>query len=150
MLYYTWKEIAKHGEVLKQSSISCTSREKHKGQQVDYKGTTNANPVNDIQTKISSLTERKEPISFWNRRWPDIMASGWMTVWRLDTRAKRFGRARSRWWKQRYNLGAISPRKRRNANRGVERGLRGLKEMYGEREYHFRSDPRRRDNAHLH
>ncbi len=31
--------------------IFCT--EKHKGSTRDYKGTTNANPVNDIQTEIS-------------------------------------------------------------------------------------------------
>ncbi len=31
---------------------------------------------------------------------------------RLDHRElKRFGKTQSRWWKQRYNLGAISPRK---------------------------------------
>ncbi len=36
------------------------------------------------------------------------MASGWMTVWRLDTGLKRFGKTQSRWWKQRYNLGAIT------------------------------------------
>ncbi len=28
--------------------------EKHKGQRVDYKGTTNANPVNDIQVKYQT------------------------------------------------------------------------------------------------
>ncbi len=60
------KEIAKHGEIIKAEFDIFTS-EKHKGvSRLDYKGTmkANANPVNDIQTKISkSLTERKT-ISF--------------------------------------------------------------------------------------
>ncbi len=32
---------------------------KHKGSTGGLQGATNANPVNDIQTKISSLTERE-------------------------------------------------------------------------------------------
>ncbi len=49
--------------------ISCTETMAITG---DHKGTTNANPVNDIQTKISSLTERKT-ISFLNRKMTERM-----------------------------------------------------------------------------
>ncbi len=51
-----------------------------------------------------------------------------MTVWRLD-RAKRSDAVKM---KQRYNLGRYHQGKRRNTNRGVEKELRELKEMYGE------------------
>ncbi len=106
---------------------------------MDYKGTTNANPVNDIQTRISSLTERKGNI-FLKPKMTERMASGWMTVWRLDTgELKRFGKAQSRWWKQRYNLGRYHQRK------AEEMQIEALKEAYEElrkcgEEYHFRSD----------
>ncbi len=49
----------------KTSSISLHF-EKHKEgvNRVDYKGTTNANPVNDIQTKISKPDRTRKTISF--------------------------------------------------------------------------------------
>ncbi len=71
---------------------------------------TNASPVSIQETKISSLTKTKDNI-FLKRKMTERMASGWMTVWRLDTELKRFRKDAVRWWKQRYNLGAISPRK---------------------------------------
>ncbi len=66
------------------------------------------------------------------------VASGWMTVWKL-IELKRFGKVQSRWWKQQYNR-AISPRKTKMQNRGVEKGARGAKGNVWRREYHFRSD----------
>ncbi len=67
------------------------------------------------------------------------MASGWMTVWRLDTGgqsnsedAVKIVENNGTTW------GDITQGKRRNANRGVEEAYEELKEMYGE-EYHFRS-----------
>ncbi len=54
------KEIAKHGEIIK-AEFDIFALRKHKGSTGGLQSTTNANPV--IQTKISSLTERKT-ISF--------------------------------------------------------------------------------------
>ncbi len=46
----------KHGEIIKAEFDTFGIRKKTQGVNGwDYKGTTNANPVNDIQTKISSL-----------------------------------------------------------------------------------------------
>ncbi len=50
---------------------------------MDYKDTTNANPVNDIQTKIAKPDGTKD--IFLKPKVTERMASGWMTVWRLDT-----------------------------------------------------------------
>ncbi len=42
-------KIAKHGEIIKaEFIIFTTSRKTQRGQRVDYKGTTNADPVSDI------------------------------------------------------------------------------------------------------
>ncbi len=49
--------------------------------------------------------------------------------------------------KQQYNGGDITKESEEMQIEALKRGLREAKEMYGEREYHFRSDPRRRDNA---
>ncbi len=46
ILYVKGKQV----KLLKQSSISCTSKNT-RGQRGDYKGTTNANPVNDYSNK---------------------------------------------------------------------------------------------------
>ncbi len=63
MGYTIRKDIAKHGGIIK-AEFDIFALENTRGQRVDYKGiVTNANPVNDIQTKISGLTERKT-ISF--------------------------------------------------------------------------------------
>ncbi len=48
MAYYT-KGNKKHGEIIK-AEFDIFALE-NTGQRVDYKGTTNANPVNDIQNK---------------------------------------------------------------------------------------------------
>ncbi len=64
------------------------------------------------------------------------MASGWMTIWRLDTgEAKRFGKdAIKNGGNNRGNLGAISPRrKRRNANRALKGSTRELKNVWRRR-----------------
>ncbi len=45
-------------KLLKQRSDIFALRKAQRVQRVDYKGTTNANPVNDVKQKISSLTER--------------------------------------------------------------------------------------------
>ncbi len=120
-------------KLLKQSSIPCTSGNT-RGQRVTTKATT-ANPVNDIQTKISSLTGTSDNIA-WNRKMTERMASGWMFGgWDEQSDSER----RPRW------CSCALIWKRRNANRGVERGLRGAKGMY-EEENILRSDPRR-DNA---
>ncbi len=58
------------------------------------------------------------------------------------------GKTCTRWWKQRYNFGAIS-RKRRNANRGVERGLRGAKGRLVKR-ISLRRSTQTRQRPHLH
>ncbi len=46
------------------------------------------------------------------------MEAGWIQG------IKRFGKTQSEWWKQRYNLGAISPRKAK------EMQIEALKEAY--------------------
>ncbi len=46
--------------------------------------------------------------------------------------AKVIRKTVSRWWKQRYNLGAISPRKAKKCKSRLKRGYEELKEMYGE------------------
>ncbi len=46
-------------------------------------------------------------------------------------------------------LGRYHQGKRRSKIEALKEAYEELKEMYGE-EYHLRSDPRRRDNAHLH
>ncbi len=53
----------KHGEIIKAEFDIFALRKTQGGQRVDYKGTTNANPVNDIQTKYQPDHERKT-ISF--------------------------------------------------------------------------------------
>ncbi len=45
--------------------------------------------------------------------------------------------------------GDITKESERNANRGVEGEHERLKEMYGEREYHFRIDPVNETTPHL-
>ncbi len=72
------------------------------------------------------------------------MAGGWMTVWRLDTGEQKIRKDAVKMVKQRFG-GDITKESEENANRGVERGLRGAKGNVW-RGYHFRSDPRR-DNA---
>ncbi len=94
------------------------------------KAQRNANPVNDIQTKIQP--EQRQYLS--ETEDDERMASGWMTVWRLDTGAKAIRKDAVKMVEttvlqlRRYHQG-----KRRN--RGVERAYEELK-MYGE-EYHF-------------
>ncbi len=78
-------------KLLKQSSISLHF-EKHKGSTGGLQGTTNVNPVNDTQTKISSLTRRKSNIFLKPKDDAERMASGWMTVLEAGYRAKRFGK----------------------------------------------------------
>ncbi len=52
------------------------------------------------------------------------MASGWMTVWRLDTgELKRFGKDAVKMVEATVQLGAIS-RKAKKCNRGVEDGAK--------------------------
>ncbi len=54
-MVYREKEIAKHGESIKaEFDIFALRKEKHKGSTGELKGTTNANPVNDIQTKYQA------------------------------------------------------------------------------------------------
>ncbi len=48
-------KIAKHGEIIKQSSISLHF-EKHKGQRVDYKRLANADPSRSIKQKYKADT----------------------------------------------------------------------------------------------
>ncbi len=62
MVYYTRKEIAKHGEIIKAEFDIFAALRKTQGANGGLQGTTNANLVNDIQNKISSLTERKHNI----------------------------------------------------------------------------------------
>ncbi len=101
--------MAKHGEIIKaEFDIFALQR---KTQRVNRwtKGTTNANPVNDIQTKISSLTKTKDNIFLKpkdNRTYGERV----VTVLELDTGAKRFGR-HDQDGGNRHNR-AISPRKR--------------------------------------
>ncbi len=71
-------------KLLKQSSIFFALR-KTQGQRVDYKGTTNANPVNDIQKQNYQAWTERDNIFSGNRKMTERMASGWTTVWRLDT-----------------------------------------------------------------
>ncbi len=76
-----------------------------------------------FSNKTSSLTERKT-ISFWNReRWPNVWRAGvddLLGGWYRGAWVKGSA-SQSRWWKQRYNLGAISPKESEEiANRGVE------------------------------
>ncbi len=105
MVYYTWceKEIAKHGEIIKAEFRYLLHFEKHKGQRVDYKGTTNANPVNDIQTKYQAWVGRKT-ISFWTNRKIDRTYDE-----RVDDRLEAESREpkaiserhdESRWWRE--------------------------------------------------
>ncbi len=76
----------------------------------DYKGTTNANPVNDIQTEISLPTERKT-ISFLKPKDDRTYGERVDDCLRLDTggAVKRFGKTQSRMVEATAQLGAISP-----------------------------------------
>ncbi len=124
-------------KVLKPVRYLCTSKNTKGSTDWTTKGTTNANPVNDIQTKISKPDRTKDNISL-KPKMTRRMASGWMTVWRLDTGTKAIRKDAVKMVEATVQLGAISPRrKRRNANRGVERGLRGAKGNVWRREYHF-------------
>ncbi len=116
---------------------------------MDYKAEWNANLVNDIRKQKYWVSWPSETISFWNRKDDRTYGErGGLTVWGWYRGAKVIRKdAKSRWWKQTVQLCAISPRKRRNANRGVKSAYEELKGNVAWREYHFRSDPRRRDNA---
>ncbi len=118
---------------------------------MDYKGTTaNANPVNDIQTKISSLTRPKDNIFLKPKDDRTYGGGGWMTVggWIQGAKAVRKGTSQdggsngTTWG--RYHQG-----KRRNANRGVGE-TRGAKRKCMAKENIISAVIRRRDNAHLH
>ncbi len=59
---------------------------------MDHKGTTNADPVNDIQNEISrSPRYANEDNIFQNRKMTEHMASRWMTVggWIQESKAIR-------------------------------------------------------------
>ncbi len=59
------------GEIIKAEFDICTSKNT-RGQRVDYKGTTNANPVNDIHR----LTERKTTSFLKTERRPNVWRAG--------------------------------------------------------------------------
>ncbi len=62
----------------------------------------------------------------------------------VDTGEQRILERRSQDRKQRYNLGAISPRKAEEMQiEALKEAYEELKESRRRREYHFRSDPRR-------
>ncbi len=124
------KEIAKHVKLLKQSSIS--RLRKTQGQRVDYKGTTSGTRSTTKQNIKPGLSSVK--ISFWK----------WKNVERVDDRLeadagelKRFlGRQLKMqagnlvpswgiWYRQGKSV-------KKCKSEVVERGLRWVKEMYGE------------------
>ncbi len=74
--------------------------------------------------------DERKTISFWNReRWPERMASGWMTVWRGQG-AKAIRKDAEDGGNNIFNLGRYHQGKRRNTK--IWRGNTRLKEMYGE------------------
>ncbi len=74
------------------------------------------------------------------------MASGWMTVWRLDTGSQRFERRSQDGGSNGTTWGDIIKESEEMQIEALERGLRGAKGNVATREYHFRSGPRD-DNA---
>ncbi len=82
------KEIAKHGEGIKESRFEHLYFEKtQRGQRVDYKGSTKREPGQRHSKQEYQETDRtKKTISSETEKVTERMASRWMTVWRLDTR----------------------------------------------------------------
>ncbi len=107
-------------KLLKQSSISCTL--KHKGSTGGLQRHTleRGTPVNDYSNKnIARLNEHKYLSE--TGKMTERMASGWMTVWRLDTGGakKRFERRSQDGGSNGANLGRYHQGKRR-----MQRGVR--------------------------
>ncbi len=104
-------------KLLKQSSISLHF-EKHKGgQRVDYKGWQNADPVNDIQTKISKPDQNEDNIFLeteddrtYGERVDDRLEAGYREL-NDSERHSQDG------WKQRYNSGRYHQGKRKCKSR---------------------------------
>ncbi len=114
-------------------------------QRVKPQGTTNANPVNDIQQKCKP---DRTNIFFYKPKDDRTYGERVDDRWRLDTGAKQFGKTQSRWWKQRYNLGAISPGKAKKCKIEALKNLRGAKGNVWRREYV--AVIRRQTTPHLH
>ncbi len=89
------------------SVMSSISLLKNKGSTGGLQGTER---TRSFQTKTSSLTERKNNI-FLKPKMTERMASGWMTVWRLDEGAKAIPERAVKMVEATVQLGAISPRK---------------------------------------
>ncbi len=137
------KEIAKHGEIIKAEFDIFVL--KTQGVNAGLQRHNEREPgQRAIQTKISSFRPSERQYLSENRKMT-------LNVWRAGDdrleagyRELKDSKDAVKMVKQRYNFGAISPRKAKKCNRGVERGLRGAKGNVWRREYHFRSDPRRR------
>ncbi len=113
-------------------------RENTKRCWVDYKGTTERERSNDIQTKIWTdrtqrqyLSEAKMTERNMAKRVDDRLEAGYRGLKRFGRNAVKMVEAAI------FNLGAISPGKRKKYKSRRWKSLRGLKEMYGEEEYHF-------------
>ncbi len=90
-------------KLLKRVRYLCASKNKG-GQQIGLRAQRTQTVQRHSKQNIK-LTEDEGNI-FLKPKDDERMASGWMTVWRLDTgRLKRFGRTQSRWWKQQVQLG---------------------------------------------
>ncbi len=94
-------------KLLKQSSICCTS--KTQGSTGGLQRHNEREPSQRHSVKNIKPDRTKDNIFLKPKDDRTHGELGWMTVWRLDTGAKRFGRRSQDGGNNGYNLGAISP-----------------------------------------
>ncbi len=128
-------------KLLKQSSISLHF-ENTRGQRVDYKGTTNANPVNDVQTKYQFRPN--EDIIFLKPKDDRTYGERWTTVWRLEGGgAKAIRKDAVKMSRPTVQLGGdITKESEAKCKSRLERGLRGAKGSGRRKRISSCSDPR--------
>ncbi len=155
MVYYTWKGNSKTWWNWQSRVRYLYFKEKHKGSTGGLQRHNEREPGQRHSNKNIKPDRTKNNIFLKPKRWwPNVRI--WRRVdddrWRLWIQKELNDSERhwSRWWKlNRYNLRRYHQGKRRNANQALKkRRLRGVKKCMAKR-ISFRSDPRRRDNAHL-